>query len=183
LSFVVPRGQIRQTFAELLGINVAKALGLLLTGDQSQVDVRCMVAGFEARNGVMQMNQFAFDTPVVLATGEGTLDLRNERLQFAITGHPKKPQLVRLRAPITVSGPLAHPSVGVEAGPALAQGGLAVGLAALLSPLAGILPFIDPGLSKDANCGALLAEAQSQGAPVRQVQASAAAPSKERVKR
>jgi uncharacterized protein involved in outer membrane biogenesis len=118
----------------------------------------------------MQMNQFAFDTPVVLATGEGTIDLRNERMEFAITGHPKKPQLVRLRAPITISGSLAHPSVGVQAGPAIAQGGLAVGLATLLSPLAAILPFVDPGLSKDADCGALLAQAQSQGAPVKQAQ-------------
>jgi len=182
VSFAVPHGQIRQAFAELLGINVASALGLLITGDQSQVDVRCMVAGFEAHNGIMKMNQFAFDTPVVLATGEGTVDLRNERMQFAITGHPKKPQLVRLRAPITVSGGLAHPSVGVEAGPAIAQGGLAVGLATLLSPLAAILPFIDPGLSKDANCGALLAEAKSQGAPVKQLEAQNAAP-KQNVKR
>ena len=171
VSFVVPHGQIRQAFAELLGINVASALGLLITGDQSQVDVRCMVAGFQAKNGVLEMNQFAFDTPVVLATGEGTVDLRNERVQFAITGHPKKPQLVRLRAPITVSGPLAHPAVGVEAGSAIAQGGIAVGLATLLSPLAAILPFIDPGLAKDANCGALLAQAQAEGAPVKQAEA------------
>jgi hypothetical protein len=166
----VPHGQIRQTFAELLGINVASALGLLITGDQSQVDVRCMVAGFQAKNGILQMNQFVFDTPVVLATGEGTLDLRNERMQFAITGHPKKPQLVRLRAPITVTGPLGSPAIGVEAGQAIAQGGLAVGLATLLSPLAVILPFVDPGLGKDANCSALLAQAQSQGAPVKQAE-------------
>jgi uncharacterized protein involved in outer membrane biogenesis len=178
VSFVVPHGEIRQTFAELLGINVTNALGLLLTGDQSQVDVRCMVAGFQAHNGVLQMNQFAFDTPVVLATGEGSVDLRNEQMRFAVTGHPKKPQLVRLRAPITVSGPLAHPAVGVQAGPAIAQGGIAVGLAALLSPLAAILPFVDPGLGKDTDCGALLAQAQSQGAPVKQAEAQNSGPQK-----
>jgi hypothetical protein len=59
----------------------------------------------------------------------------------------------------------------VEAGPAIAQGGLAVGLATVLSPLVAILPFVDPGLGKDANCGALLAQAQSQGAPVKQAEA------------
>jgi hypothetical protein len=143
----------------------------LLTDDKSEVDVHCAVAGFSAKNGIMTLNQFAFDTPVVLASGEGTIDLKNERLDLAITGHPKKPQLVRLRAPITVRGPLDHPAVGVDASSAIAQGGLALGLAVVLSPLAAILPFVDPGLSTDADCGALLAQARSRGAPVTTQQA------------
>ena len=171
VTFVVPHGEIRKTFAELLGINVASALGLLLTNDQSQIDVHCAVAGFSAKNGIMTLNQFAFDTPVVLASGEGTVDLRNERLNLAITGHPKKVQLIRVRAPITVNGALDHPVIGVDAGNAIAQGGIAIGLAAILSPLAAILPFVDPGLAKDADCGMLLAEAKSRGAPVTQQQA------------
>ena len=166
VTFVVPHGEIRRTFAEFLGINVASALGLLLTNDQSRVDVRCAVAGFSAKNGIMTLNQFAFDTPVVLATGEGTVDLKNERLDLALTGHPKKPQLIRVRAPITIRGPLNHPAVGVDAGTVIAQGGLSVGLAVVLSPLAAILPFVDPGLGKDADCSALLAQARSRGAPV-----------------
>ena len=76
VTFVVPHGEIRRILSELLGINVASALGLLLTNDQSQVDVRCAVAGFSAKNGIMTPNQFALDTAVVLATGEGTVTLR-----------------------------------------------------------------------------------------------------------
>jgi uncharacterized protein involved in outer membrane biogenesis len=159
VTFVVPHGQVRQTFAELLGINVASALGLMLAKDQSQTDVKCAVADFSTKNGVMALRQFVFDTPVVVATGEGTVDL-------AITGHPKKPQLIRLRAPITIKGPLDHPSIGVDARSAIVQGGLAAGVALVLSPLAVILPFVDPGLGKDADCGALLAQAKVQGAPI-----------------
>lgn len=109
------------------------------------------------------MRNFTFDTPVVVASGEGTVDLSNERLDLAITGHPKKPQLIRVRAPITISGPIEHPAIGVKAGTAIAQGGLAVALAAVLSPLAGILPFVDPGLAKDADCAMLLAQANVPG--------------------
>src|SRR5258705_5040920 len=65
VTFVVPNGQIRRAFAELMGINVASALGLLLTKDQSQVEVHCAVADFSAKNGVMGLRQFVFDTPVV----------------------------------------------------------------------------------------------------------------------
>ena len=113
---VVPHGAIRRSFAELLGINVASALGLLLTNDQSQTELRCAVADFSANNGVLSLRNFVFDTPVVQASGEGTVDLRNERIDLAITGHPKKPQLIRVRAPITITGPMDHPAIGVNAG-------------------------------------------------------------------
>ena len=56
--------------------------------------------------------------------------------------------------------------LGVKAGPALAQGGIAAALG-FLNPLAAILAFIDPGLAKDANCGPLLQQAKAQGAPVK----------------
>ncbi|HYK81227.1 MAG TPA: AsmA family protein [Micropepsaceae bacterium] len=169
MTFVVPNGQVRRSLAELLGINVASALGLLLTKDQSQVDVHCAVADFSAKNGVMALRQFVFDTPVVMATGEGNVDLKNEQIDLAVTGHPKKPQLVRVRAPITIKGPLDHPGIGVDARSAIVQGGIAAGVAVVLSPLAAILPFVDPGLGKDADCGALLAQADAQGARVAQV--------------
>jgi hypothetical protein len=42
---------------------------------------------------------------------------------------------------------------------------LATALGVLATPLASVLAFIDPGLAKDADCGALLAEAERQGAP------------------
>jgi uncharacterized protein involved in outer membrane biogenesis len=164
-AVVVPHGQIRKAFAELLGINVASALGLFLSNDQSQTDVRCAVAQFTVKDGVMRLDQLVFDTGVVMATGEGVVNLKDERVDLNISGHPKQPRLVRVRAPITIGGTLSHPAVGVKAGSAVAQGGLAAGLALILSPLAAILPFVDPGLAKDADCGTLLAQAQSQGAP------------------
>jgi len=41
----------------------------------------------------------------------------------------------------------------------------------MLSPLAVVLPFIDAGLAKDANCSALLADGAAQGAPVKTARA------------
>ena len=49
----------------------------------------------------------------------------------------------------------------------VAQAAGAVALGAVLSPLAVVLPFIDAGLAKDANCGALMAQGQAEGAPVK----------------
>jgi len=164
---VIPGGEIREAFAELLGINVTKGLGLLLSKDQGKVPVRCAVAHFQVKGGVMNANRIVFDTGPVLGTGHGTIDLGSERMDFRIEGHPKQPRLVRLTAPIVISGPLTAPTVGVEKGRAIAQGGFAALLATAASPLAAILPFVDLGLAKDAACGALIAEAGREGAPVK----------------
>ena len=120
-----------------------------------------------AINGVLQAQQVVFDTGVVLATGSGTVDLNNETMDLRLTGDSKKPRLVRLFAPITLKGPLTHPAVGVETGKIVAQGGFGLALGALLSPRATILPFVDVGLAKDADCVSLMADAQTAPAPVR----------------
>jgi uncharacterized protein involved in outer membrane biogenesis len=170
---VVPHGEIRQAFAELLGINVAKGLYLLLSKSEKETPLRCAVADLEVRNGVAQVSNAVFDTGVVQAQGKGSIDLKNETVDLRLEGKSKKLRILRVWAPITLKGPLLHPKPGVDVGKAAPQIGLAAAIGAVVAPLAAILPFIEPGLAKDADCGALIAEAQAQGAPVKQAQASA----------
>lgn len=164
---VVPSGEIRRAFAELMGVDVVKGLGLLLSKNQETTPIRCGVAHFQAVDGVFRADRIVFDTGPVLVTGSGSITMGDEKLDLKAQGHPKKFQLVRVQAPVTVQGSLLHPKLGVQPGPALGQGGAAVALGALLTPLAAVLPFIDPGLAKDANCAGLIAEAGHQGAPVK----------------
>ncbi len=166
LTFVIPHGQMRKAFAELLGINLLNGGLALLTGDQTQTNIRCAIANFQAHNGIFNANQILLDTDVEQGLGRGTLDMKTETVNLAMSGEAKSFRILRMNAPITVSGSLSHPKVGVQAGKALPQGGLAVALGALINPLAGLLATIDPGLAKDANCGAVLAEAKQKGASV-----------------
>jgi hypothetical protein len=69
-------------------------------------------------------------------------------------------------APIRVGGSLAKPTIGINPEKALLQAGTGTVLAALLTPIAAILAFIDPGLAKDADCSALVAQAAPGGADV-----------------
>lgn len=175
--FVIPHGRIRQAFAELMGINVGRGLFMLLSKDQKQTDIRCAVAQFDVRNGIMNAQQFVIDTGVVTATGSGDINLGTEQLDLKLKGHSKHPSLLRLWTPIDITGSFSKPQLGLDAGQAAAQGGAAIGLAALLGPLSVILPFISPGLAKDANCQSLVAEARGAGAPVRVSQTTPAKPS------
>ncbi len=167
LTVVAPSGELRQAFAELLGVNISKGLLLLLSESPNRSKVRCAVADFRVKDGVARANRIIVDTDVVLLKGEGTVNLRTERLDLRFEGESKKPRLLRLFVPITVNGPLSKPGVDLDTGSALAQGGIGVALAALVNPLVAILPFVEPGLAEDANCAGLIAEGKRKGAPVK----------------
>ena len=153
---IVPRGEVRAAFAELTGIDVARGLGLLLTGDDERADIRCGIAQFDVEEGIMRAENVVFDTEDVLITGRGEVRLGPEELDLKIKGEPKKLRVARLRTPVKVGGHLRKPSVGIDAGKTATQGAVAAALAAV-TPIAAVLAFIDPGLAKDENCAALLA--------------------------
>nr|WP_295111713.1 AsmA family protein [uncultured Caulobacter sp.] len=174
VTLVAPRGQIRQAFAELLGVNASKGLILLLSKSNKETPVRCAVADFDVKNGVMTTSTLVADTGVVLAKGRGTVDLRTERIDFRIAGDSKKPRLVRLFVPITIKGPIMAPKPGLDASQAVGQGGIAAALGSLVNPLAALLPFVTTGEAKDADCAGLVSEARQQGAPVKVTQTTPA---------
>ena len=164
---VIPGGVIRQAFAELLGINATKGLFQLLNKDQHQTDIRCAVADFQVTNGVLQARQVIIDTGVVLVKGQGNVNLNTEMLSLQFTGDSKQFRLFHLDAPITIGGHLSSPAFGIKpVGPAL-QAGIGAALGAVVFPPLAILPFIDPGLAKNANCAAVLQVARAGGAPVK----------------
>jgi uncharacterized protein involved in outer membrane biogenesis len=167
VTVVAPHGEIRQALAELMGVNVIKGLGLYLSNSQAQTGVRCAVANFQATDGVLNARTLVLDTDPVLATGKGSIDLRTEAIDVALQGHPKHFQLIHLNAPVTIGGKLRSPKMGVDAGKAAPQIVAAVALGAFLSPVAALLPFVDPGLAKNADCAGLVAEAAAKGAPVK----------------
>jgi uncharacterized protein involved in outer membrane biogenesis len=164
LALAVPHGAVRQAFAELLGIDVAKGLSLLLSGNDQQTNLRCGLAHFSVQKGKVVADNVLLDTDVTKIAGSGTLDLGTEDLDFEIKGEPKHPSL-RIHAPVTIKGQLGQPVIGIAPGPLLAQAGVA-GALSVLTPIASIIAFIDPGLAEDADCKAILQSAKQSGAPV-----------------
>ncbi len=142
ISLRVPQGEVRESFAELTGVDL-RGLGLLLTKNQREVPLRCAFARFKAQAGTLIAQNLVADTEHVLIMGEGQVHLDSEALDLQIRGHPKSLRLFRLRAPILVQGTLAHPSVGVQGG----KSGLVI---------------VDSGKARDVDCAALLAGATAE---------------------
>jgi len=159
LSIVIPGGEIRQALAELMGIDATKGLFLLLSKSQQQTPIRCGVADFQATNGILTVRRIVFDTGVVLVTGAGDIDMRDETFNLRLSGKPKKFRLVRIGAPITLKGSWETPKFGVDVGKAVGQLAISGLLGAFVSPIAVILPFVSPGLAHNADCAALTASA------------------------
>lgn len=160
VSLIVPQGQVNAALAELTGINVARGVGLLLKGSDDKTDIRCGVAQFGVKGGTMRAENVVFDTRDVRITGRGEIRLGPEELDLSIKGEPKKPRFARLRTPVEINGHLRDPSFGVDAGKVAKQGAVAAAIGTVLTPLAAVIAFVDPGLAKDENCAALLEVAQ-----------------------
>jgi hypothetical protein len=155
VSLVVDGGQISELGTRLIGLDIAKSLGLAITGDK-QVPIRCIVVDAPVRTGLIEPKIFVVDTAVSTITGEGAVDLGQETLKLTLQAHPKSPTL-SVRSPIEVGGTLKQPTLRPEVGPVAARAGGAIVLGALLSPLATILAFIDPGMTHDSDCSGLIA--------------------------
>jgi AsmA family protein len=137
VTAVVPQGMIRDSLAELTGIDL-RGLGLLLAKDERETTLRCAAASFTERDGTLSAQRLIVDTKPVLISGEGRLDLKSEELDFSLRGHPKSPRFFRFRAPVHVKGTLLKPAFGIEARR---------------------LQVVDPGNAKDEDCAALISSA------------------------
>jgi uncharacterized protein involved in outer membrane biogenesis len=119
-----------------------RGLGLMLTKNKEDTPIRCGVASFKAHDGTLTAQTLLIDTDPVLITGGGTIQLDSEALDLEFKGHPKQLRVLRLSAPFSVQGTFMHPVIGLEKGHRK-------------------LELIDPGHAKDADCGALLAQAKT----------------------
>lgn len=142
----LPHGSIRASIAEFTSGVDLRGLGLVLTHNKQQTQVRCAIADFKADAGTLITQNVVADTDPALITGEGRIHLDSEALELVIHGHPKSLRFFRLRAPLLVRGTLAHPSVNIQRSESV--------------PL-----IVDPGKAKDADCTSLLTNVNSDSAP------------------
>jgi len=153
VSAVISRGVVRTSVAELAGLDLG-AIKWLFKHPAPETTMKCAVSAFEAHGGVLTARTLLVDTDPMLVTGKGTIQMDSEAVDLALQGHAKHPEL-RVHSQVLVRGVLTHPTVGIQPGGAAAQTAAAVALGVLLTPLASILAFVDPGLAKDADCATL----------------------------
>jgi uncharacterized protein involved in outer membrane biogenesis len=156
---VVPAGQVSGEIMAMVAIDLWRIAKFKLGGDEA-VKIRCGVADFDVKNGVMHANALVFDTEAVNVQGAGTIDLRRERLDITLYPEPKKRSLASLRTPLYVTGPFVKPSAGPDKGRLAAKGLGAIVLGAV-APLLAVIPLVDTGPGADSNCNQLVQQAKA----------------------
>ena len=139
VTAVVPKGTIRDSLAELTGLDL-RGLGLLLAKNQHETDLRCAAGVFKVTDGTLATERFVADTDPVLITGDGRIQFKTESLDLHLGGEPKSLRLFHFRSPIAIGGTLARPSIGIEAHH---------------------FEVVDTGKAKDVDCASLITSAES----------------------
>ncbi len=154
LSLALTRGTISRFLIEAAGLNVANVVFVKLFGDE-QVMLECLVADFAVKNGLMQTRAFVLETEDAIITLDGTVSLKEERLDLDIRPQNKTLRIFTLRSPLYARGTFKNPDVGVQAAPVAARAGAAVALGVVATPLAALLPLLNMGSDDTNECSAL----------------------------
>lgn len=147
-------GNISALLPDIAGLEFGNAL-LSALGIPERTDVDCFAAEMPLRDGVLSTNLFVLQTKEARTTGAGTINLRNDTLDWTVTTRSTNFSIGSLPGPIHIGGALTSPSIlpGAEV---VARGAGAVGLGVLFPPLA-ILPTIQLGVGQSKACEAAIA--------------------------
>ncbi|MCX7170467.1 MAG: AsmA family protein [Proteobacteria bacterium] len=159
VGLVVAGGEISKLMMEELGLHLWEILVLKVRGDRL-VKLRCVVADFDVKDGVMRADALIFDTEVTTIVATGSIDLGQEKLDLTLNQKTKNTSPLALRSPIYIRGSFAAPEVGVDKKRVAARGLGAIALG-VVNPFLVLIPLIDAGPGKDSDCGLLVRNAKT----------------------
>ena len=152
-------GVVSRLLMEQMGLHLLEILQLSISGDQA-IALRCGLADFDFKQGVMTPRSLLLDTDVSTVTGSGRIDLAQETLDLTLVPHSRKLSVVALRSPIHVGGRFGAPMVSLDKQRILARGAGALALG-LLNPVLALLPLVETGPGLGNECGHQLSSAPS----------------------
>src|SRR5215467_602142 len=159
--FVMSGGEISELLVRLAGFDVARTLGVLVRGDKP-IPIRCALLDLQGENGQMDVQTLVFDTANSVISGEGKIDLRDEKVNMVVIPDPKNFSPLSLRSYIRVTGGFKDVSVFPDP--------VKTGTDSLFKKIFNVLTMLvmsplqprDLGLGKDVDCDALIAGVQQQ---------------------
>ena len=144
-------GNIASLLPDILGLEFTNAI-LSALGVPQRTNVDCFVASLPLRDGVLDTHLFVLQTGEARTTGKGSIDLRNDTIDYSLTTRSTGFSVGSLPGPIDIGGSLSSPSIK-PGGEIIGRGAATVALGILAAPLA-ILPTIQFGVGKSAACEA-----------------------------
>ncbi|HEY5897266.1 MAG TPA: AsmA family protein [Burkholderiales bacterium] len=170
-------GKISRFMMELVALDIWGIAKVKLKGDEP-VQIRCAIADFGVKNGLMSTNAFVFDTDVVNVGGEGQVNLKTEEMDLKLNPEPKDRSIASLNSPLFVRGTFSAPKFELDKKKITAKG-LGALVMGVLSPALAVLPLMKEGSNKDSPCAQMIADATKETKAPKAKQQQAAAKARE----
>ncbi len=148
-------GDISALLPDIAGLEFGNAI-LSALGMPNRAQVQCFVADMPLKDGILSTQTFLLQTTEARTVGRGTIDFRNQTMDYSLTTRSTHFSIGSLPGPINITGKLGKPSISPGA-EVVARAGTATGLGILLPPLA-LLPTIQFGVGEAGACQAALTE-------------------------
>lgn len=161
VTMVVSGGRFSNLLLELAGVDIAEALGFLVTEDK-KVPIRCMVADLDMQEGKLKSRTLLVDTEDTRINGDLKADFSDESFALRLEPDPKDVSVFSARTPVNISGTFGDIGIAPDYASLGLRAGAAVALGLLATPAAALLAFIEPGLGEDAECDGLLESTEEE---------------------
>jgi hypothetical protein len=109
IYLTVMNGRMRRSLMDMLFVDLAGWTTSQLTTEK-YIPLTCGVADYSIRDGLVSTNAFFLDSRNITISGDGSVDLVNERIDYVFLPH-KKSRMILKADPVKVKGPLNNPSV------------------------------------------------------------------------
>lgn len=149
LQLWVRDGRISHFLVEVIGLDIAQALGMIVLGDE-MLPMQCAVSALKVRRGNARLAA-VIDTSDSTLNGTGAVSLADEGLRVVFRAQPKDLSPLALRAPLHIEGRFADPQVRLEK-PTIGLRLAAAAALATLTPVAALLALVDLGEPEKQAC-------------------------------
>ncbi|WP_447765654.1 AsmA family protein [Sphingopyxis panaciterrae] len=162
MAFILPQGTFWTRNIQLAELDLGTFVQKLFQDKlKKPVEINCGVIAFTVRGGVAAADPILIDTKKNVMLGRGGFSFRNEAIDMAVRADGKTFSVFSGQSPVGVGGYFAAPKIDPISDELAGRAGAGLGLAILASPVAAIIPFVDPGDAKAAQCGPVLAGARA----------------------
>ncbi len=113
VALVVRNGSINETIAHVLGQDLGRAIGQALGDSDARVPLRCVIASFASRSGVLRPDPLLLETEVSSGRGSGAIRLDGETIALTLAGASTKSTALRIEDPVRIGGTLSRPVISI----------------------------------------------------------------------
>jgi len=165
VAILMGRGEISNILLEFMGLDGGEIIKFLVGGDRN-VQLRCAVAAFDVKQGLMTSRAIVLDTSDTVINGRGQVSFGSETLDLVLEPAPKDFSILSLRSPIQIGGTFAAPTAFPDKTALAGRAAIALALAAI-NPLLALAATVETGPGQDADCAGVFANAQKGDASAR----------------